>query len=287
MLKYLIGDIMLILNNIKNLDLDNTITCGQIFRFIKEPNNSYTVILPDRVINIKYENEKLYIESNNENNLETVIKDYLDLDRDYITIINNIKKLDNKISECIDKSIGLKMIKQSPIECIISYIISANNSVRNITNSLNLISEHFGEKVIFKDKVYYLFPNINKLITITETNFRECKVGFRDKYLVNIIKSIYENKLDINSIYSMNSTDSLNYLMKFKGIGMKVASCILLFSYQKFDVYPIDTWVKKFMLEDYNIVGEENIRKYCQETYKEYSGLAIQYMFNTKRNKDM
>ena len=278
---------MIQINNIKDLDLENTITCGQIFRYEQELDNSYTVILSDRVINIKYDNNTLYIESNNEDNLERVIKDYLDLDRDYITIMNNIKKLDNKLSECINQSLGLKMIKQPPIECIISYIISANNSVRNITNSLNLISKIYGEKVIFKNKEYYLFPSLNKLLTITESNFRECKVGFRDKYLVEIIQNINENKLDINSIYSMNSTDSLNYLTSFKGIGMKVASCILLFAYQKFDVYPIDTWVKKFMLTNYGIEGEQNIRKYCQETYKEYSGLAIQYMFNSKRNKDM
>ena len=75
------------------------------------------------------------------------------------------------------------------------------------------------------------------------------------------------------------------YLISFKGIGMKVASCILLFAYQKFDVYPIDTWVKKFMKEDYNIEGEKNIKEFAFNTYKEYSGLAIQYMFNYKRNK--
>ena len=84
----------------------------------------------------------------------------------------------------------------------------------------------------------------------------------------------------------MDSSDAINYLISFKGIGMKVASCILLFAYQRFDVYPVDTWVKKFMLEDYGIEGEANIRKFASETYKEYCGLAIQYMFNSKRNKD-
>ena len=74
--------------------------------------------------------------------------------------------------------------------------------------------------------------------------------------------SINKNELDINLIFDMNSNDSLNYLMKFKGIGNKVASCILLFAYQKFDVYPIDTWVKKFMKEDYNIEGEKNIKEF-------------------------
>ena len=276
---------MLVIEDIKNFDLENTITCGQIFRFYKEDNESYTIILSDRVVNIKYENNNLYVESNNEDNLEKVIREYLDLDRDYISIIENIKMLDDKLSYYLDRSIGLKIIKQNPLECIISYIISQNNSVRNIQNSLNLISEKFGEQIVFKDKVYYLFPKLNKLINITENDFRECKVGFRDKYLVNLIRTISTEELNIEKIYEMNSMEAMKYLMSFKGIGMKVASCILLFSYQKFDVYPIDTWVKKFMLEDYGIEGEENIRKYCKDTYKGYCGLAIQYMFNGKRNK--
>jgi len=276
---------MLIIKNINNLDLENTITCGQIFRFTKEIDGSYTVVLKDRVVNLKQENNTLYVDSNKLNNLEKIIKDYLDLDRDYLRIINIIRKLDNKLSKCLDNSIGLKMIKQDPLECIISYIISANNSVRNITNSLNLISERYGEKVIFNNKIYYLFPTLDKLSIITMEEFRECKVGFRDKYLVDIIKSIVNKELDINKIYEMNSIDALKYLMNFKGIGMKVASCILLFAYQKFDVYPIDTWVKQYMESEYGIIGEDNIRKHAESTYGEYSGLAIQYMFNSKRNK--
>jgi len=278
---------MITIKNIKNLDLENTITCGQIFRFQQENDNSFTIILSDRVVNLKYEDNMLFVLSNNENNLENIIKEYLDLDRDYLSIIENIRKLDNKLSYCLDKSLGLKMIKQNNIECIISYIISQNNSVRNIQNSLNLISKKYGEKVIFRNKEYYLFPNLEKLVNITESDFRECKVGFRDKYLANIIRAISTEKLNIDKIYEMNSMDAMKYLMSFKGIGMKVASCILLFAYQKFDVFPIDTWVKKFMLEDYGIEGEENIRKYCSDTYKEYSGLAIQYMFNGKRNQNL
>lgn len=278
---------MLVIKDIKNLDLDNTITCGQIFRFTKEEDNSFTIVISDRVINLKYDNNILFIYSNKEDNLECVIKEYLDLDRDYISIINNIKNMDYKLGKYLDDSMGLKMIKQDPLECIISYVISQNNSVRNIENSLNLISQKFGEKVFFRNKEYYLFPKLEKLINISEEEFRECKVGFRDKYLVAIIKSINIGELDIDKIYEMNSNDAINYLMSFKGIGMKVASCILLFAYQKFDVYPIDTWVKKFMLEDYGIEGEINIRKFASETYKEYCGLAIQYMFNSKRNKDI
>ncbi len=267
-------------------DLDNTITCGQIFRFNEELDGSYTIIITDRVINLKILDNILYVESNNEQNIEEIVRTFLDLDRDYNKIIEDIKKKDSKISKYLDESIGLKIIKQEPIECIIEYIISQNNSVRNIARSLNLLSEKYGEKVIFKDKVYYLFPTLETLYKLEKEDFRKCGVGFRDKYLYDIIKSIKEKKLDIDIINNMSTNEALEYLKSFKGIGNKVASCILLFAYLKFDVFPIDTWVKKFMLDNYNISSEEKIKEYCKNTYKEYSGLAIQYMFNSKRNKN-
>ena len=275
---------MVVIDNINNLDLDNTICCGQIFRYEKLEDDSYIVILKDRVVKLKYIDNKLYIDSNNMNNIENVIREYLDLDRDYISIIENIKKCDDVLGKYLDKSIGLKMIKQDPIECIVSYIISQNNSVRNIKNSLDLISYKFGDKVMFLDKEYYLFPSIDKLSKISLDEFRECKVGFRDRYLVDIINDIVENRLNVNYIFEMNSEDSLRYLMGFRGIGMKVASCILLFAYQKYDVYPIDTWVKKYMDTNYGIKDEKKIKEFCKEKYGKYSGLAIQYMFNGMRN---
>lgn len=275
---------MVVINNINNLDLDNTICCGQIFRYEKLEDNSYIVILKDRVVKLKYIDNKLYIDSNNMDNIENVIREYLDLDRDYISIIENIKKCDDVLGKYLDKSIGLKMIKQDPIECIVSYIISQNNSVRNIKNSLDLISYKFGDKVMFLDKEYYLFPSIDKLSKISLEEFRECKVGFRDRYLVDIISDIVENRLNVNYIFEMNSEDSLRYLMSFRGIGMKVASCILLFAYQKYDVYPIDTWVKKYMDTNYGFEDEKKIKEFCKEKYGKYSGLAIQYMFNGMRN---
>lgn len=257
-----------------NFDLDNTITCGQIFRY-EEIKNGYIVILKDRVISLIKDGNYILIESNNEDNLKEIVYDYLDLNTDYNEIINILNEKDSKL-KC---NKGLKMIHQYPLETIISYIISQNNRVPSIAKSLNLISE-YGKKVKFKDKEYYLFPDLETLKKLSIEDFRNCKVGFRDKYLYGIVNS----DLDIDKINDMNSNDALKYLMSYKGIGMKVASCILLFAYKRYDVFPIDTWVKKYMKDEYNIVGEENIRKFAKEKYNIYSALAIQYMFNSKRN---
>lgn len=278
---------MIVIDVENELDLENTLTCGQIFRYQQEIDNSFTVVISDRVINLKYDNYKLYVKSNKLDNLENVIREYLDLDRDYKSIMNKIRVMDSTLAKYLDNSLGLKMIKQDKLECIISYIISQNNSVRNIQMSLNMLSEAYGEKVEFLNKEYYLFPKLDRLASLSLEDFRKCKVGFRDKYLVGIIESINNGNFNLNMINSLNTEEALQYLINFKGIGMKVASCILLFSYQRFDVYPVDTWVKKFMEDNYNIVGEKNIREYCKKTYGEYSGLAIQYMFNSKRNMNV
>ncbi|MBE6139339.1 MAG: 8-oxoguanine DNA glycosylase [Firmicutes bacterium] len=268
-----------------NFDLKATVTCGQIFRFIEEKDNSFTIFIKDRVINLKEDTDYIIVESNNEEDLENIIFDYFDLNRDYEKIGIDLISKDSKIKDAVVFSKGLKMIHQDSFETLIAYIISQNNRVPSIANALNLLSLNYGKKVIFKDKEYYLFPSLEDLSKLSIDDFRNCKVGFRDKYLYEIIECINNKKLELDKIYDMSGEEALKYLVEFKGIGMKVASCILLFAYQKFDVYPVDTWVKKFMKEDYNIEGEQNIRKFTYDTYKEYSGLAIQYMFNYKRNK--
>lgn len=269
---------------IKNTDinLDDTITCGQIFRYEKEDDNSYTVILSDRVVNLKKDNNDLLVESSNENNLLEVINNYLDLNTNYEKLNKELIKKDKSLKEIIKSCEGLKMIHQPKFECTISYIISQNNRVPQIAKTLNNISEKYGEKVMFNNKEYYLFPSKEKLKNVTIEDFRNLKTGFRDKYLYNFINS----NIDLNSIDNMNSKEALDYLMSIKGIGEKVASCILVFAYSRYDVFPIDTWVKKYMKDTYNIEGVKNIRTFAIDKYDKYSGLVIQYMFHYKRNKD-
>ena len=267
-----------------NFNLESTITCGQIFRY-KKVNDEYIVILKDRVISLKEDKDYIIINSNKEENLKEIIYDYFDLERDYDKIEKSIIEKDKKMEGAITYSKGLKIIHQDSFETLIAYIISQRNKVTFIANALNLIASNYGKKVTFEGNEYYLFPSIEDLSKLTVEDFRNCKVGFRDKYLYGIMQDIVNKKLELNIINDMNSDEALKYLMSFKGIGMKVASCILLFAYQKLDVYPVDTWVKKFMKEDYNIEGAKNIKEFKYNTYKEYSGIAIQYMFNYKRNK--
>lgn len=269
----------------KPFNLEETVTCGQIFRFFKQEDGSYDIILKDRVINVFMNDNILCVSSNNEKDLKKIVINYFDLDNDYALMDKFLINSDKKIVPAVEFSKGLMMIRQDPFETIIEYIISANNGVPQIASALNNIARKYGKKIDFNDKEYYLFPQYKDLKDVSIEDFRSCKVGFRDKYLKAMVDKLNNNEIDLNEFYKLDTQNALNKLMENVGIGPKVASCILLFAYQKYDVFPIDTWVKKIMKQDYGIEGEANIRKFASKTYGKYSGIAIQYLFNYGRNK--
>lgn len=265
-----------------NINLYDTITCGQIFRY-EVIDNKYILVLNDRVVELYEDDSYVYITSSNETNLKEYIYNYFDLNRDYNEINNILIKNDNTLKPIIELCNGFKIINQNPFETMVSYIISANNNVRNIQSSVNLISKNYGKKIIFNNKEYYLFPNLNDMKRISIDEYKNMKLGFRSKYVYDFVNNITEE--DIYNISNLSTEDALNYLMNYKGIGLKIASCILLFSYSRFDVFPIDTWVKKYMIDKYNIKNIKEIEEFTKDKYDCYSGLVIQYFFHTNRNR--
>ncbi len=269
-----------------NINLYDTLFSGQCFRMNLEEDNSITVVIKDRVINIKEEDDFLVIDSSNMDNIENIVREYLDLDRDYDLINEELSKKSILIKNNLKLIDGYKILKQDPFEMYISYIISQNNEVERISNSIDIICKKFGKKVTFRNKDYYLFPTYEEIKDITYDDLKEAKVGFRDEYIINALNAIKQDKCFLEDINNMSSEDAINKLCSIKGIGLKVASCILLFGYSKMDVYPIDTWVKKFAIDNYKTKDNINvIKNIMKEEFGSYSALAIQYFFHINRNK--
>lgn len=266
-------------------DLKETVTCGQIFRYFNS-DNGYYIVLKDRVIDINQKQNILYITSNDENNLEEVVKNYFDLNRDYIKINNELIKKDYNTKKYIDASYGMRIINQDNFEALLGFIISARNNVPSITKAMNLIAEKYGKKIIFNNRDFYLFPSAQDLKKVTKDNFKSCLVGFRDKYLCNIVNEILNKNLDLNLIEKQDTKTAIDYLMSFPGIGKKVSSCILFFAYSRFDAFPIDRWVERVLKEEYNLNKISNMELFASKKYGKYSALALQYMYNYRRNKN-
>ena len=264
---------------VKNFNLKETLLSGQCFR-IKENNGYFTTIYKDRVLVFHQDGNTLFVESNNNNNLEQIVKNYLDLNRDYDKI-NNALRTDSVMNGVINKSIGYKIMNQDSFEMCISYIISQNNNVKRISSSIEKICIKYGKEIEYKKNLYYLFPTYEEIKDAKIEDLRATGIGFRDKYIIDFLEK-YPKLMDLNNL---STIDALNELMTVKGIGLKVSSCILLFGYSRLDVFPIDTWVKQFISGHYNIKNDQKtIEEFSKAQFKDYSGLAIQYMFNSERN---
>ena len=264
-------------------DLKETVTCGQIFRYFAN-DKGYYIVLKDRVIDVYQKDNELYISSNKEENLEQIVIDYFDLNRDYTKINNELIKKDSNTKKYIDASYGMRIINQDNFEALLGFIISARNNVPSITKAMNLIAEKYGKRVEYNRKTFYLFPTIEDLKKLTKDEFKSCLVGFRDKYLCNIVKEVSSNNLDLDLIERQDTKTAINYLMSFPGIGKKVSSCILFFAYSRFDAFPIDRWVERVLKEEYNLNKIINMEEFANKKYGEYSALALQYMYNYRRN---
>ena len=268
-----------------NMNLSETLLSGQCFRVYKLEDSSFDVILSDRVINVFQEDDYLLVDSDNYDGLEKVVINYFDLNRNYSEIIDSLKMNNLDFVDILDKCGSYRILRQDPLEMLVSYIISQNNNVKRISKSIETFCELYGEQIEFNNKLYYLFPSFDKIVTLNLQDIQKLKIGFRDKYILSAIVFLKNNRDFVSKINSMNTNEALTYLMQIKGIGMKVASCILLFGFARFDTFPIDTWVIKFVKDFYNFDGNsKQVKKFLEEKFDENIGLCIQYMFHYNRN---
>lgn len=266
---------------INDFNLKDTLMSGACFRATLESDGSFTNILRDRIINIRQIGDELIVKSNKLDNLSNVIREYFDLDKDYNIINKDLIQVDPGLKDVIECCRGYHILNQDPFEMCISYIISQNNNVKRISASINKLCELYGQKVYFDEKVYFLFPTYEKLKELKADDLAELKIGFRDKYIIDFLNK-YESFNDLNNLSTL---DAFNKLLTVKGIGPKVASCILLFGYKRLDVFPIDTWVKQFVSNRYGVKDDfKTIENLAINKYGKYSGLAIQYMYHYNRN---
>ena len=202
---------------------------------------------------------------------------------------DKISKIDENINKAVQYSSGIHILNQAPFETIISYIISANNNIKRITRSVNEISKRYGKKVQFEGKTYYLFPPIDEIKSITIDDLLASGTGFRARYIMHDIEFFVSNPCFIQSINSLDTLDAKKELEKLMGIGPKVADCILLFSYKRGDVFPVDVWIKRIMERLYfdKSVNIKEITKYAKDNFGDYSGIVQQHLFQNVREGNL
>ena len=282
-----------ILEKQESFNLKHIFECGQCFRWNKLEDNSYIGVIKDAVINVKEENGKfIFTGSTINGNLKEIIRYYFDLDTNYTEYKKILSNIDNYLKESIKFGSGIRILRQDLWECIISFIISANNNIPRIKKIIEKLSKEYGKKIEFNGNTYYFFPTPEALSKASVEDLRNLGLGFRDKRIYNTTKMIIENEVNLNSIKSMDDTEKMrNELLKLDGVGPKVADCILLFALKRIDVFPIDVWVRRVMNDLYihNIneekVNKKELQKLAEDKFGNLQGIAQQYLFYWKREE--
>ena len=273
-----------------SFELKDIFECGQCFRWNREADGSYTGVFKGNVLNVKKEDENIIFTGMVNGDIKDVVTEYFDLDRDYSKIKEELSKIDIYLKESIQYGSGIRLLNQDLWETIISFIISANNNIPRIKGIVERLAEKYGDKIVWKGKKYYSFPKPEQLKDATVEEFRDLGLGFRDIRLYETTKMVLENKIDLEKLHSEPTFEVREKLLQLSGVGPKVADCILLFStLKRFDVFPIDVWVRRVMNElyikneDENKVNKNEIMKIAREKFGDLEGIAQQYLFYWKR----
>lgn len=271
-----------IIKDVEDFDPVHVFDCGQCFRWLKEDDGSYTGVAMGRVINVRREGKDIVIDNTNIEDYRDIWFDYFDLGRDYSLLKNEFVKHDENLKNAVDFGWGIRILKQDGWEMLISFIISSNNRIPMIQRAINNISEQYGKDLgEYRGKRYYSFPTPEELSKATVEELRECKTGFRDKYIFSTTNDVVEKNIDLKSFVEMDPETCHKELMKFKGVGAKVADCIALFGMRKYNSFPVDVWVKRVMQEFYNAqeMSLPKMRKYGMDLFGDDAGFAQQYLF--------
>lgn len=287
-------DNKVILEGVKNFNIKQILECGQCFRWEKKSELDYIVIAYGRVIEVVQDGDKVTILNSNKEDFNNIWLTYFDLERDYSKIKEELSK-DEILKKSVDFGYGIRLLNQDPFELVISFIISARNSIPSIKKTIKKISERWGEKIEYNGEVFYTFPTPEMLKDITEDEIRETGASFRSKYIVDTVYRINEDLENSDGIYNLDRITSLTddechvALQEFKGVGAKVADCIMLFSMSKYSAFPVDVWVKRAMMHFYNAEeGSLNkIRIFARDKFKGLSGFAQQYLFYYARENNI
>ncbi len=283
-MKYKAEDRHIIIANIDHFDIRQIFDCGQNFRFEQTAENTYTGIAFGKILKIEQNNDTVILYDTTLDAFEKIWKNFLALDEDYDAIKKTINS-DIHMDRALQYGWGIRILKQDFWEMLISFILSQNNNIPRIKKIIDALCKYAGHPIGKESYQSYTFPTLKDLSDVSEEDLRELGMGYRAAYIKDAVDKFNSGELDIKAISELKTPDAKEQLMKIKGVGAKVADCILLFGMSRYDVCPQDVWVKRIFTETYQI-KDLTVKKgyaFADQKWGKYSGLAQQYLFYCAR----
>jgi len=278
-------------------NLNFTLGCGQAFRWNKHGEWWYGVVR-EKIFKIRQIDNKLEFESADADS----IKKYFGLYDDLPKIFSQITK-DKHIKAAVKNFKGLRILRQDPWECLISYICATYKNIPAIKQMLFNISKKFGNKTVFDGFDFYTFPTPAKLAEVNMKELPECGLGYRARYISQTAKIIHQNEFILDDLSKTSYKKARKELLKFPGVGLKVADCVLLFSFGKLEAFPVDVWIRRIIIKYYaNYFPTQFIKKissknsltnseyerlnlFGRKYFGNYAGYAQEYLYHFERTR--
>lgn len=280
----------IIVKAIRDFNLKQTLECGQCFHFEKIDEMEYAVIQGKHLLHISQKEDNLFCRNVTADEFRDVWMEYFDLNRDYDKIKRYLIQADTRLSEAIRENYGIRILNQPFEETLMSFIISQNKQIPHIKKIVQNISEKYGDYLgTINNKEFYAFPDRKQLRMINTNDYRELKAGFRAPYLSDAAEKLSGTEFVIPELRAMGYEKAKERLLTIKGVGEKVANCVLLFSLGYRNAFPVDIWIKRIMENLYFEGSTDNkeIIQFAKKKFGEYGGYAQQYLFYYARSRQL
>ncbi len=274
------GPKTIIINNIPAFNLDHTLSCGQVFRW-RKIGDWWCGTINESAIKIRQVNNSLEFASNPALYKEDIYN-YFALDLNLDEILACLDK-DKYIHAAIEQFHGLRIIRQEPQECLISYILSSNNNIPRINTLIENLSSCFSAEVFSLNGFRaHKFPALSEFARAQICDLKNCKVGFRAPYIRETAQTVFRDKRYFENLRKLDYNRAKEKLISLKGVGDKIADCVLLFSLRKYEAFPVDVWIARAMNKFYFKNKKANLKEVAQfgrDYFGRYAGWAQEYLY--------
>jgi len=273
---------------VKDYDLDATLSSGQAFRW-KQFDGSWFGVIDSHWVRLRAGASSITAETGASVADWTWLIHYLQLDVDLNEVMLSFPE-DEPMRAAITACRGLRLLRQSPWECLASFILSSTKQIVQIRQIISFLCDRFGEPLLVPSiyAAIRAFPSASRLARATEAELRSCKMGFRAPYLLETARAIAGGQFDLSRVQLLPVETARDELMKLPGVGRKIADCVLLFAYGFPTAFPVDVWVMKALRQLYfprRRPSLQRIHQFATSHFGPHSGFAQQYLFHYMRTK--
>ncbi len=275
-----------ILGRNQPFDLDATLSCGQVFRW-KKAGEWWTGVSGGRLIEVRQSGREIKYSGCDEDYLVHLFN----LDFDLEAALDSFCT-DEHIRAAAGKHPGLRIMRQDPWECLLSYLCAQNTGIPNIERMLSNMSAVHGGRISPERTDICSFPSPEALSRCCDSDLRVCSTGYRSRYICRTAAIAAGDPGWAERIRTLDYPGARRAVMEFPGVGPKVADCILLFGFQFYEAFPVDVWIRRIMNDLYGIGSAEGplsagdydrIADFGREHFGRYAGYAQEYLFAGRR----